>query len=388
MGFGKRNHVKLDPLKYNICLLGESKIGKTTLIKQVCEKLTGSDDGYMFLEIGQEQGADAIEGINYVNCPSWEMDYDELTNSAGFIDVCEDIIDNKVSEYPNLKVLVFDTYDQLITIAEKESIEQWNNECRDSGKPEKKAKTINGAWGGFGRGEKKAIELMFDVIARLRNVGVSTIIIGHVKSKDVTDVVTGETYQTLTSDQQSNYFNALKKNLHFLGLAYYDRTIIKEKTGRQVIRGKKKVDEEISRVKEEVRKIKFRDDNYAVDSGSRFSDIVPEIELDVDQFIQALKDAILAEQKKSGNTLKQTQKEEEKIEKAENERIAKKEKERESNKELEEVKNNIVQWFTENKSDISVIKPVMAKCKELGYDNPKQIDSIEDANTVYALTLQ
>ena len=66
MGFGKRNHVKLDPLAYNILLLGESKIGKTTLIKEVCEKLAG-EDGYLFLEIGQERGADAIENINYIN---------------------------------------------------------------------------------------------------------------------------------------------------------------------------------------------------------------------------------------------------------------------------------------------------------------------------------
>jgi AAA+ ATPase superfamily predicted ATPase len=70
MAFGKRNHVKLDPLAYNICLLGESKIGKTTLIYEVCRKLAG-DDGYIFAEIGLERGADAIEGINYINCPEW-----------------------------------------------------------------------------------------------------------------------------------------------------------------------------------------------------------------------------------------------------------------------------------------------------------------------------
>ena len=117
MAYGKKNHVNLNPLAYNIMLLGESKIGKTTLIKEVCEKLAG-ENGYLFIECGQERGADAIEGINHINCPSWEMDeYDELTNSHGFFDVCEDIIENKVSEYPELKVVVWDTYDQLITIA-------------------------------------------------------------------------------------------------------------------------------------------------------------------------------------------------------------------------------------------------------------------------------
>ena len=75
MAFGKRNHVSLNPLSYNICLLGESKIGKTTVIKEFCEKLTNNiEGGYLFAEIGQERGADAIEGINYVNCPAWDMD--------------------------------------------------------------------------------------------------------------------------------------------------------------------------------------------------------------------------------------------------------------------------------------------------------------------------
>ena len=99
MAYGKKNHVNLNPLAYNIMLLGESKIGKTTLIKEVCEKLAGVD-GYLFIECGQERGADAIEGINHINCPTWEMDeYDEITNSHGFADVCEDIIENKTSEY-------------------------------------------------------------------------------------------------------------------------------------------------------------------------------------------------------------------------------------------------------------------------------------------------
>lgn len=359
----------------------------TTLVKEVCEKLAG-EDGYMFLELGQERGGDAIEGINYVNCPEWEMEYDELTNSAGFLDVCEDIIENKTSEYPDLKVVIWDTYDQLITIAEQEAIAQWNKECRDTGHPEKIAKSINAAWGGFGKGEKKAIEFMFDMKARLKRVGVETFVIGHVKTKDVTDVVSGETYQTLTSDQQQNYFNALKKNLHFLGLAYIDRTIAKEKTGRQIIKGKKKVDEEVNKVKEESRKIKFRDDNYAVDSGSRFADIVPEINLDADEFIKALTDAILTEQKKSGMTVKQTQAEQDKIKKAEEKRIAEAEKKNNEKKELDKVVADIIKFFTENKSDVNVIKPILNKVKELGYANPKEIDSVEDAQIILAMTQQ
>ena len=364
MAFGKKNHVKLDPLSYNICLLGESKVGKTTLIKEVCEKLAG-ENGYLFLECGQERGADAIENISYINCPEWQMDYDEYSNSAGFEDVCDDIIENKTSDYPNLKVVIIDTYDQLITMAEKESIRLWNRE-----NPEKRASSINSAWNGFGKGEKKAIEIMFDKIAELRNVGVSTIIIGHIKTKDV-------------SDQQQNYFNALKKNLHFLGLAYIDRQIIKEKTGKKNIVTNK--EEQVNKVKSESRKIKFRDDNFCVDSGSRFSAIKSQIDLDADQFINALTDAIKVEQAKSGKTIEQTKAEQDAENAAREKEIEKAEIEKKEEKKLEDVISSITDYIKENKSDMDKIRPIIAKTRELGYENPTMIDNIKDAETVASL---
>ena len=382
MAFGRKNHVKLDILAYNAMLLGESKCGKTTLIKEVCEKVAG-EDGYLFIETGSERGADGIENINYINCPKWNMDYDEFSNSAGFADVCEDIIENKTTDYPNLKVVVWDTYDHLIDIAEEESIRLWNKECRATGHPEKASKTINGAWGGFGKGEKKAISLMLDMMARLRMVGVSTIVIGHVKTKDVADVVTGETYQILTSDQQQNYFNAIKKNLHFLGLAYIDRTIAKEKTGKKNIVTKK--DEIVGKIKDETRKIKFRDDSYAVDSGSRFADIVSEINLDADEYIEALTNAILAEQKKSGVSLDKVKKEQAKERKAEEKRIAEAEKAKKSEKATGEVVSEILEYLKANKSDMDIVKPIMAATRELGYENPSKIDNMKDAKAILEL---
>lgn len=388
--FGRKNHVNLDPLSYNIMLLGTPKVGKTTVMKEFCEKLAG-EDGYMFFEFGQERGADAIEGINHVNIPVWyggnltddELERMEMNNEAPFEDVFADIVENKTTDYPDLKVVIWDTYDQFINVAEEEAIRLWNKECRENGHPEKCTKTINGAWGGFGKGEKKAMELMTDTMAELRKVGVATIILGHVKNKDVTDVVTGETYQTLTSDQQQNYFNHIKKNLHFLGLAYIDRTIVKEKTGKKnPVNNKEQM---VNKVTAEARKIKFRDDSYAVDSGTRFADIVPEIDLNADQLIEAIKDAIMNEQKKSGSSLEEAKAAQEARAREEAARIAESEKNARKQKELNSVVAEIVEFFTENKSNLDVIKPVLAKVKELGYANPKEITSVEDASTILAM---
>jgi len=295
MAFGKRNQVSVNILDYNIMLLGESGAGKTSLIHDVCLEYTNNPEAALFLEIGQERGADAISGINYINCPEWDMEYDELSNSAGFATVCEDIIENKTSEYPDLKVVVFDTLDQLITVSENRVLEMWNRECRNAGHPEKCTNSINACYSGFGRGEKKAIEIMLDMIARLRSVGVATIIIGHCKQKQIEDTFTGQTYQILTSDQQQNYFNAIKKNTHFIGLLYVDRQLAAEKTGKKVFGTNK--DETINRVVSETRRIRFRDDGAVVDCKSRFANIVPEIEFSSTEFIKALEDGSISPEK-------------------------------------------------------------------------------------------
>lgn len=384
--FGKRNNVNLDILSYNIMLLGESGAGKTTLINDVCTKYTGNPDAVLFLEIGSERGADAINGINYINCPEWDMDYDEFDNAAGFATVCEDIIENKSTDYPELRAVVWDTLDQLINICEAEVIRMWNRECRAAGHPEKTAKTINGCYSGYGRGEKKAIELMIDIMNRLRRVGVATIIIGHVKTKQIEDVLTGQSYQILTSDQQQNYFNAIRKNLHFLGLLYIDRQLAAEKTGKKTFGTNK--DETVNRVVGETRRIRFRDDGAVVDCKSRFADIVPEIDCDADQFIKALTDAIKSEQSKSGVSLDEAKKKQAEHDAELESRVAENEKSAKAHKELSSIVNEIVSFFAENKSDLDKIKPILKAIKDGGYDNPKNIDDVDFAKSILAMAMK
>ena len=380
MAFGKRNQVSVNILDYNIMLLGESGAGKTSLINDVCNEYTHNPESALFLEIGQERGADAISGINYINCPEWDMDYDELSNSAGFATVCEDIIENKISEYPNLKVVVFDTLDQLITVSEKRVLEMWNKECRKAGHPEKCTNSINACYSGFGRGEKKAIEIMLDMIARLRSVGVATIIIGHCKQKQIEDTFTGQTYQILTSDQQQNYFNAIKKNTHFIGLLYVDRQLAAEKTGKKIFGTNK--DETINRVVSETRRIRFRDDGAVVDCKSRFANITPEIEFSSTAFIKALEDAIKAEINKSGKSFEEAKADRDAKEKIEAKRIAEAEAAAKTEKQLNEIKSEIIEFFTENKNNMDVIRPVLELCRECGFGNPQEIDDLEVAKKV------
>lgn len=379
MKFGRKNEIKIDPLAYNFMLIGESGIGKTTIIKEYCEKLAG-ENGYIFLETGKEDGQDAINGINYITCDSWDDDYDETSNTMGFAAFIDDVVENKSTDWADLKVVVVDTLDELFfSLAEPEVIRMHNKE-----NPNKRVKSIRAAFGGFMAGEDKAIEIVQDNLWSLKKVGVSFIVIGHTKTRNQTDPITGEDYMQLTTNMSQRYFNALKTKVHFLGVASIDREIVKEKGKKNIVTGQV---ETKGVIKNETRKITFRDDNYVVDSKSRFADIVPEIPLDSDALISAITDAIKAEQSKSGVSLEDAKKKQAKQEKELEKRVAEQEKAAKSKAAVDEVVSEIVNFFTENKSDIDKIKPVMAEIKKRGYSKPTEIADIEDAKAVLALTL-
>ena len=139
-------------------------------------------------------------------------------------------------------------------------------------------------------GEDKAIEIIIELLWRLKKeAGISLWFTGHTKRKSVSDIVTGEEYETLTSNMMAKYFNAIKTKLHILGVASVDRDIETVKK-KQKMGGSK----EIGKVKSESRIITFRDDNFNIDSKSRFSNIVDRIPLDTNEFINAINDAIKA----------------------------------------------------------------------------------------------
>lgn len=281
--FGKKNEISNNPLSFNTLLAGVGGIGKTTLARDVCQKLVG-DEGYIHFNIGRESGVDAINGI--VSEPI--EDWDKLE------EVVTDIIENKQSDYPDLKVVVWDSLDELILIGEAETIRRYNK-----GKSlEDRADSILGAWGGFGKGMDYNINMILNIMFDLKKVGVQSFIISHTKRSDIIDPITQTAYSQLTADTQQRYFNAIKNKMDIVAMAYIDREIVKENTGRKNIVTKKDIT--VNKVTNETRVIVFRDDNFAVDSKSRFADIVDRIPFDADEFIKAIQDAIDAEQGKAG----------------------------------------------------------------------------------------
>ena len=299
----------------------------------------------------------------------------KIPDWATFKEFCDDVIENKLTDYKDLRVVILDTFDQLLEITEPEVIRMHNRANPD--KP--KITSIKAAFGGFMAGEDKAIQLVLDKMWELKSVGVSFIAIGHTKKKDVDDPITGESYSILTTNMSQRYFNALKTKLHFLGVAYIDREIVKQKTGKKNIVTK---EEEVKgRVLSESRRISFRDDNYSVDSKSRFADIVDEIPLDADAFIKALKDAILAEHSKGGKSVEQSEKELKEARKQQEKELAEKQKADAANK-IDEDRNAELLQVIQNKfpdADAATKKSVKEIMKEHDIPNFKNADDIPTA---------
>jgi hypothetical protein len=279
--FGKKNVVNTDLSRYIFGLLGESGIGKTTTMYKICEQLFG-EDGYIVLDCGKEVGTNCINGVVAERIDTYKK----------FIEVTDDIIKNKETDYPNLKVVIGDTLDQLFDIGEPYLVKLYNQEHMGE-KNFIPVKTINAVEGGFMHGQDRLINMVLDRIFKLYDCGVGFWYTGHVKNRSSDDVFTGESYDQLTTSMSQRYFNSVKNKTHFLGIAYIDRAMEEEEYGEQnPITKKRKTRNKIT---SEARKVKFRDDSYTADSKCRFASIVDEVPLDADALIEAMKNAIIEE---------------------------------------------------------------------------------------------
>ena len=284
--YGKKVSVSTNLNDFMIGVMGPSGFGKTTLMYQVCEKEFGPE-GYIIFDMSQEDGADALQGANAEKVTTWKK----------MKEVVDDIVKNKDTDYPDLKVVILDTLDAAFEAAELYTVDTYNRE--NMGKQGfTKASSINSVEGGFGRGLEKCIENVKKEIIRLKSVGVGVYWTAHVKEKDQVDLFTGTSYTTLTANMPMKYFNSIKNSSHIIAFGYFDRNIEKQEVGDANPVTKKK--KERKAVLDETRKIKFRDDAMVADAKSRFADIIDEINLDADEFIKAIKDAIEAARKSGG----------------------------------------------------------------------------------------
>lgn len=135
-----------------------------------------------------------------------------------------------------------------------------------------------------GNGARKVVELIQEQTGRLRDAGYAIFILAHTKRKDKLDVITGETYEQITNNLMSTFYNPIADTCQMVINIISETEFIasgtmeKDKNGKDV--GQR------NRISNTKRMMYFRDCSV-VDAGSRFPDMPEKLELSAENFMEA-----------------------------------------------------------------------------------------------------
>ncbi len=260
----KTNEVKVDLASYVHYWRGIKKVGKTTLFKDLINKLYDGDlSRGLLISCGNENGFKALDGLVYDIAEDW----DELD------EIITDLIENKSDN--NFEFICFDTVDELIKIAQQEVIRLHR---REKGVP---PSGFNACFGGYGEPRRILTELIDDIMTRLSRAGYGLVWIGHTKFKEIEEK-DGTKYQLLTSNLNTDY------DLIFSAKADINMLINIEK----------EIDQH--KIQSIQRYMWFRGDGF-IDAGGRFTNIDSKVEFSVDNYINTVEKAIRKSIKKDVN---------------------------------------------------------------------------------------
>jgi len=254
------NKVQADFGSYIHYWRGVPKVGKTTLFRDVVKEEYGSLDKGLLLSLGQEIGYKAISGLYAFHSPDWK----------GLMDVLAEVIKNKGDN--DFKVIAFDTVDELVKMAVQETIEASN---RTTGKV---VRSINEAFGGYGKGNEYLINLIDTVIYKVKQAGYGLVFIGHTKEKTITEKGASEGYQRLVSNMAHRMDEVFANKADIIATLFTERVVVN------------------GQVKSSERYIFFRDDGF-VESGSRFANMIDKVpfgDSGAKAYLKAFREGVIA----------------------------------------------------------------------------------------------
>lgn len=281
----KMNTVRVDLCSYPAyVLMGQRGIGKTTLFRDIVLEEYGSPEYGLLISCGNESGYHALDNLQVEEVKEWTKEYgypekeegvpEELW-TRGLVEVIDDLVFHK-SDY-KIKVVCFDTLDELYPMAEQRVF--YEHKKKKGVFPE----SLNSALGGYGAGQNRAVELVTEQIARLRNAGYGVFLIGHVKVKDKVDPVTGDVYEQYTNNLSNKYFGAIADNAQMVV------NIVNE---LNIVGGG---DDKAGRVSGSSRMMYFRDTGL-IDAKSRFVGMPDKLPLSAKNFLEAFKTGVMSSQ--------------------------------------------------------------------------------------------
>lgn len=326
----KKNTVKVDLCSYPpYMILGERKIGKTTLMPDLAKEAFGDSDKLLLVSMGEEEGYHHIDGLPYEVAPKWTKMEDSEGN-RGFVEIVDDIVKNNL-EY-GFKMVALDTFDEMVRICSEEVMRLSFIETK------KQCKSLNDAFGGYNRGVERLKSMLLEQITRLHKSGLAVFILAHTKMKEKTDPLTGEQFEVLTNDLRADIYGFIADKCQMITVIAKERNIAE---GRLV--GEKRM--------------MFFRDNGLIEAGGRFYGLPEKLELNAKNFMEAFKLGVknsMASQK-TDEELKKQKHEEEKINNEKAQNFVREELQKESNNEIkidkQDLLNQIISKFKNASSE-------------------------------------
>lgn len=241
------NTIKADIANISIYLRSTKKFGKTTLFRDVILEKYGDPSYGLLVGCGAEVGYKLLDNLNCVQVTSWE----------DLIELKKWLIETNGVEH-HIKIVAFDTGDELVLLADKKTIAISNKE-----NPQKPCRSIKAAMGGYTAGEKySANNLIKPYLSDLQQHGFATWVIAHTKLKTIKDkgALEEDGYQQLTSNLSADYEAAFGDVFDVCLTGVIDRTLETKQVGND----KKNV------VTDTERRLYFRG-TPMIDAGGRFA---------------------------------------------------------------------------------------------------------------------
>ena len=256
MALGKKHEVSVSLENYLHCIIGDKKIGKSSLIVNIAEELYGSIERVLMLSLRNEKAHEAINGAVFEEPQTWK----ELM----------DITKEFVKGGHDFKMLSFDTIDELIEMAQEEVIRLHTVKYKEV------PKSFNASFGGFGEPRKQLMKLINELLDLIKDTGYGYYFVGHNKVKTVKSKLDEEDYTVIGSNLSADYFNAIAYKCPIICNIVSET----EKSSNGLLTDK-------------IRYMHFRDNAY-IEAGSRFSEMPVKVPYGAKEYVDAVVGGIKA----------------------------------------------------------------------------------------------
>ena len=257
----KKNVIKTDIASYRHYWRGVKKVGKSTLFRDLVLQEYGTEDAGLLISFADEEGYKSLDKLQYEVIEEW-IKAEDKDGNRGFKQLVDDLVKNRNTDYADIKLISYDTYDKMLEVGTKEVLREHTIE---KGQP---CKSINDAFGGFNRGVDRLKTMIQEQTSRLEKAGYGVIAIGHTKYKEKKDKIAGDSFEQITSSLRQDLDAVFADTAHVVMTITVDNVIEDNK-----LVGTKRV-------------MHFRDDGL-VDCGGRFSNIPESMPLGAKEYVEA-----------------------------------------------------------------------------------------------------